>query len=77
MKKEVSDFEIVVNTHDWPYINHHFYSNPVPLFSFSKTVDHTDIFFPAWTFWAGGPAIKHYPTGWFLTFMTGWKTKQS
>jgi EGF-domain serine glucosyl/xylosyltransferase len=63
LKGELPDYEIVVNTHDWPFINRHFYSSPVPLFSFSKTVDHSDIFFPAWTFWAGGPAIKHYPTG--------------
>jgi protein glucosyltransferase len=35
----------------------------LPLFSFSKTNDYWDISFPAWTFWAGGPAIKRYPTG--------------
>ncbi len=33
------------------------------MFSFSKTEDYSDIFFPAWTFWSGGPAISKYPTG--------------
>ena len=40
-----------------------FHSKPIPLFSFSKTSDYWDIFYPAWTFWAGGPAISKYPTG--------------
>ena len=31
--------------------------------SFSKTKDYFDIFYPAWTFWAGGPAISKYPSG--------------
>lgn len=59
----ISNLEFVINTHDWPFINRHFYPKPVPLLSFSKTSDHQDIYFPAWTFWAGGPAIKKYPTG--------------
>lgn len=34
-----------------------------PVFSFSRTDDHYDIMYPAWSFWAGGPAISLYPTG--------------
>ena len=60
---KVPDFELVLNTHDWPQINRHFKADPLPTFSFSKTDGYFDIFFPAWTFWAGGPAISHYPTG--------------
>jgi len=62
-KKDMGDFELVLNTHDWPQINRHFHAQPLPTFSFSKTEHYTDIYFPAWTFWAGGPAISHYPTG--------------
>jgi protein glucosyltransferase len=40
-----------------------FESSPLPLFSFSKTDEYADIFYPAWTFWAGGPATKLYPKG--------------
>lgn len=62
-ERHLPNFELVLNTHDWPYIDRHFHSEPLPLFSFSKTTDYFDIFFPAWTFWAGGPAISKYPTG--------------
>lgn len=34
-----------------------------PVFSFSRTDDYYDIFYPAWSFWEGGPAISLYPTG--------------
>lgn len=34
-----------------------------PVFSFSRTDDYHDIFYPAWSFWEGGPAISLYPTG--------------
>lgn len=34
-----------------------------PVFSFSRTSEYYDIMYPAWSFWAGGPAIKLYPTG--------------
>lgn len=34
-----------------------------PVFSFSRTEEHFDIFYPAWSFWEGGPAISLYPTG--------------
>lgn len=66
--EKVDDFELVLNTHDWPLINKYFQKpppdHPPPAtFSFSKTKDYLDIYFPAWTFWAGGPAISHYPTG--------------
>ena len=50
----------------FPYFfisSRNFHSKPIPLFSFSKTSDYWDIFYPAWTFWAGGPAISKYPTG--------------
>jgi len=40
-------------------------SDYTPLFSFSRThLDHADIMYPAWTFWAGGPAVWPIePTG--------------
>lgn len=57
------DIELMINTHDWPFIHKHFEKKPLPLFSFSKTKDYYDISFPAWTFWAGGPAISLYPRG--------------
>ena len=61
---DLPNFEIVINNNDWPFVKKHFHSDePIPLFSFSKTKDYTDIFYPAWTFWAGGPAISKYPTG--------------
>lgn len=36
-----------------------------PIFSFSKVEsEHSDIMYPAWTFWEGGPAVwPIYPTG--------------
>jgi len=43
----------------------HFHPKAIPLFSFSKTPDYHDIFFPGWAFWSGGPAITKYPTGAF------------
>ena len=46
------DTEFVVNFHDWPHINERFHKGgPLPLFSFSKTFDYSDVFYPAWTFW--------------------------
>ena len=44
-------------------IHRHAHKKPLPVFSFSKTQYYYDIFYPAWTFWAGGPSIKHHPTG--------------
>ena len=45
------DSELVVNFHDWPHISERFHSAPLPLFSFSKTDEYSDVFYPAWTFW--------------------------
>ncbi|CAG0896988.1 unnamed protein product [Darwinula stevensoni] len=55
------DSEFVVNDYDWPKVPLH--HTPVPVFSFSKTGEYLDILYPAWSFWAGGPAISLYPTG--------------
>lgn len=63
LSPNLPDFQIVINNHDWPYVKKRSHSRPIPLFSFSKTSDYWDIFYPAWTFWAGGPAISKYPTG--------------
>jgi len=63
LSPKLPDFQIVINNHDWPYVKKRSHSKPMPLFSFSKTSDYWDIFYPAWTFWAGGPAISKYPTG--------------
>ena len=55
------DMEFLVNTYDWPQGQ----SN-VPVFSFSKSLfsHDTDILYPAWAFWDGGPALGSvYPTG--------------
>jgi len=63
-KSNMPDFELVLNVHDWPIVNKYIHrDSPLPTFSFSKTADYFDIFFPAWTFWAGGPAISLHPTG--------------
>ncbi|XP_040072183.2 protein O-glucosyltransferase 1 [Ixodes scapularis] len=58
---ELPDLEFIVNTRDWPQAHKRY--DPLPVFSFSKTPDYADIMYPAWTFWAGGPAISLYPTG--------------
>ncbi|XP_075146684.1 O-glucosyltransferase rumi-like [Haematobia irritans] len=57
------DMDFVVNTRDYPQISRHFSKKILPVFSFSKTFEYADIMYPAWTFWAGGPAIKLFPTG--------------
>lgn len=57
------NMDFVVNTRDYPQISARFTKNLIPVFSFSKTSDYRDIMYPAWTFWAGGPAIKLFPTG--------------
>lgn len=59
---KLPDLEMVINTRDWPQI-HRSYGMKMPVFSFSKTDDYSDITYPAWTFWEGGPAISLYPTG--------------
>ncbi|KAH6935399.1 hypothetical protein HPB50_005559 [Hyalomma asiaticum] len=58
---ELPDVEFVLNTRDWPQAHKRVES--LPVFSFSKTREYSDIMYPAWTFWAGGPAISLYPTG--------------
>ena len=63
ISSKLPDFEIVVNNNDWPFVKNYFHPDPVPLFSFSKTSAYSDISYPAWTFWSGGPAISKYPTG--------------
>ncbi|XP_030370729.1 O-glucosyltransferase rumi isoform X2 [Scaptodrosophila lebanonensis] len=56
------NMDLVVNTRDWPQLNTA-WDNLGPVFSFSKTKAYRDIMYPAWTFWAGGPATKLHPTG--------------
>lgn len=58
---ELPDMDIVINTRDYP--QHSTWSKNGPVLSFSKTEDYRDIMYPAWTFWAGGPATKLHPTG--------------
>ncbi|CAN7999062.1 unnamed protein product [Ixodes hexagonus] len=58
---DLPDTEFVLNTRDWPQAHKRY--DPLPVLSFSKTPDYADIMYPAWTFWAGGPAISLYPTG--------------
>uniref|UniRef100_A0A1A9W1A1 CAP10 domain-containing protein n=1 Tax=Glossina brevipalpis TaxID=37001 RepID=A0A1A9W1A1_9MUSC len=60
---ELPDMDLVINTRDWPQISLRFNVELKAVFSFSKTKDYADIMYPAWTFWAGGPAIALYPTG--------------
>ena len=55
------DMEFLVNTYDWPQSQAH-----IPVLSFSKSLHSrdTDILYPAWSFWDGGPALGSvYPTG--------------
>ncbi|XP_067004527.2 O-glucosyltransferase rumi homolog [Anabrus simplex] len=59
---KLPDMELIINTRDWPQVSKHF-SEPKPVFSFSKTGDYHDIMYPAWGFWEGGPAIGLYPRG--------------
>lgn len=59
---QLPDMDLVINTRDWPQIPKH-QQNILPVFSFSKTANYADIMYPAWTFWAGGPAITLHPTG--------------
>jgi len=59
----LEDTEFVVNVRDWPQVTKHI-GPPLPVFSFSKVQgEHLDIMYPAWAFWAGGPAISLYPQG--------------
>ena len=56
--------ELIINSYDWPKVDRHRGGQPAPVFSFSKTPRETDILYPAWSFWEGGPAVwPIYPTG--------------
>eukprot|EP00823_Brevimastigomonas_motovehiculus_P001155 TRINITY_DN11684_c0_g1_i1.p1 TRINITY_DN11684_c0_g1~~TRINITY_DN11684_c0_g1_i1.p1 ORF type:complete len:423 (+),score=97.60 TRINITY_DN11684_c0_g1_i1:80-1348(+) len=56
------DMEFVVNTRDNPLSPHHSSSSPLlPIMSFSKDHHYSDIMYPAWAFWAGGPCIRIEP----------------
>lgn len=57
------DMDLILNTRDYPQVHSKFGNTMRPVFSFSKTSDYLDIMYPAWTFWAGGPAISLHPTG--------------
>ena len=67
IQHNVSNTEFVVNYHDWPQIPKSWRQTsevPLPVFSFSKTPDeYFDVTYPAWAFFAGGPAIDLYPRG--------------
>ncbi|GAB1598526.1 protein O-glucosyltransferase 1-like [Argonauta hians] len=60
---DLPDMGLVINVHDHPKVSK--YLDPLPVFSFSKVdSDYWDIMYPAWTFWAGGPAVwPIYPKG--------------
>jgi protein glucosyltransferase len=59
---DLPDTEFVVNVRDWPLAPRH--GPALPVFSFSKVpTEHWDILYPAWAFWAGGPAIQRHPRG--------------
>ena len=58
---ELPDIEFVLNVNDHPKVSK--YTQPIPLFSFSKSSRELDILYPAWSFWAGGPAIQTEPSG--------------
>nr|XP_002126603.1 protein O-glucosyltransferase 1 [Ciona intestinalis] len=54
---DLPDMELGINVHDWPQVMKHS-PYPMPILSFSKVAkEHQDIMYPAWTFWAGGPAV--------------------
>ncbi|KAM7362283.1 O-glucosyltransferase rumi homolog [Cochliomyia hominivorax] len=60
---KLPDMDFVINTRDYPQVHAKFGNQMRPVLSFSKTNDYLDIMYPAWTFWAGGPAISLHPTG--------------
>ncbi|KAM8707044.1 hypothetical protein ACLKA7_011191 [Drosophila subpalustris] len=59
---ELPNMDLVINTRDYPQL-HSSWTRGGPVLSFSKTDEYRDIMYPAWTFWAGGPATKLHPTG--------------
>ncbi|EDV94670.1 O-glucosyltransferase rumi [Drosophila grimshawi] len=61
---QLPNMDLVINTRDYPQLHSSWSSSRIgPVFSFSKTSEYRDIMYPAWTFWAGGPATKLHPTG--------------
>eukprot|EP00052_Salpingoeca_macrocollata_P015190 m.120611 g.120611 ORF g.120611 m.120611 type:complete len:382 (+) comp19592_c0_seq2:344-1489(+) len=61
--QDLNNTEFVINVRDPPNISTYL-KPPVPLWSFSRTAQFQDIMYPAWTFWAGGPAVMPIePTG--------------
>ncbi|XP_037805322.1 O-glucosyltransferase rumi homolog [Lucilia sericata] len=60
---KLPDMDFILNTRDYPQVHSKFGNQMRPVLSFSKTADYLDIMYPAWTFWAGGPAISLHPTG--------------
>ncbi|KAI6650394.1 hypothetical protein LOD99_5831 [Oopsacas minuta] len=84
--RDLPNTEFVLNVHDHPKVSK--YSEPIPLFSFSKSNREIDILYPAWSFWAGGPSIQTEPSGlgrWDLkigsiresAFRTPWADKKN
>ncbi|CAO1407480.1 unnamed protein product [Diamesa tonsa] len=61
-KTKMKDMEMIINVRDYPQVMP-YYGHQGPVLSFSKTKDYLDIFYPTWSFYEGGPAIKLYPTG--------------
>lgn len=49
------DIEFAVNIDDYPVSRT---SDPVPVFSYSKNSHYTDILFPHWSFYKGGPCVE-------------------
>ena len=56
------DMDFLINVRDFPASVK--WRDPLPILSFSKANNEAhDILYPAWTFWAGGPAISTHPNG--------------
>ncbi|XP_054159683.1 O-glucosyltransferase rumi homolog [Oppia nitens] len=59
---QLPNMDLIINVRDYPQVHNNW--DDLPVLSFSKdTTQYNDILYPAWTFWAGGPAIDRYPTG--------------
>ena len=55
---------MTLNVRDWAQVYEYRQTSTLPpVFSFSKGEHYLDILYPAWAFWAGGPAIDTFPTG--------------
>ncbi|XP_067936207.1 protein O-glucosyltransferase 1-like isoform X1 [Watersipora subatra] len=63
LAKDLPDMEIKINVFDYP-CTPRWRSPKPPVFSFSRDSTYEDIMYPAWTFWAGGPAVwPLFPNG--------------